>query len=222
METIETGISGFDSVVGGVPKGHTLLLAGPVGSYTELFGLEFLYRGALNNEKAIYVTFERKEEDLIAMASVFDWGLKAAIDGGALVVMSIELFNYDKFLSSFEDTIFSQKATRIVIDSISYLGGFFDASFKYRAALGELRRMLNRHDCTAMLISESRGEELSPYGVEEFLADGIIHLHAIKKGGQVVHAISVPEMAGMKVKPQLYPLELTKKGIKVRKLPLVL
>ena len=222
VETIQTGITGFDESIGGLPKGHTLLLAGPVGSYTELFGLEFLYRGALKQEKTLYVAFEKKEEDLVEMASVFDWDLEAPLKSKDLIVLSSELFNYDKFLSGLEDTIFSQKATRVVFDSITFLGGFFDTPFKFRAALGEMRRMFNRQDCTTMLISESKGDELSPFGVEEFVADGIIHLHAIKKGGQVIHAVSVPEMTGMEVKPQMYPLEITKKGMKVRKLPLVL
>ena len=222
VDVIKTGIKGFDEAMGGLPKGHTLLLAGPVGSYIELFGLEFLYRGALQKEKAVYVTFEKKEEDVIAMASVFDWNLEALSKGMDFTVMSTELFNYEQFLSSLEDTIFSLKATRVVIDSISYLGGFFDTKFKYRNSLGEMRKMLNRQDCTTLLISEARGEELSPYGVEEFLTDGIIHLHAIRKGGQTTNAVSVPSMDGMDVSPRLYPLEVTKSGMKVRGIPLIL
>ncbi|MFC2174505.1 RAD55 family ATPase [archaeon] len=222
MEAIKTGISGFDAVTGGVPKGHTLLLAGPTGSYTELFGLEFLYRGAIQKENVVYISFEKKEEDLVEMTSVFDWNLSNVIDGKNFIVMSSELFNYSKFISSLEDTIFSYKATRLVLDSISFLGGFFDTPFKFRTSLGELRTMLNRHDCTSMLVSESRGNELSPYGVEEFIADGIIQLHNIKKGNNVTHALSVPEMSGMEISPRLYPLELTKKGMKVREIPLVL
>ncbi len=222
VELIKTGIAGFEKVYGGLPKGHTLLLAGPVGSYTELFGLEFLYRGAAAKENTLYVSFEKKEEDVIAMASVFDWKLEEQIQEKRLTVMSSELFNYEKFISSLEDNIFSIKAGRVVLDSITYLGEFFNTPFKFRASLGELRSMLNKHDCTTMLISEAKGSELSPYGVEEFLVDGVIHLHNIRKGGELLHAISIPEMDGMDASSQLYPLEMTKKGMRVRGIPLVL
>lgn len=222
VELVKTGISGFDEVYGGLPAGHSLLLAGPIGSYTELFGLEFLYHGAVAKERCLYVSFEKKADDLIAMGSVFDWKLEDEIKGKNLRVMSTELFNYDQFVSALEDNIFSQGATRVVFDSISYLGGFFDTSFKFRASLGELRQMLNRQKCTTLLVSETKGEELSPYGVEEFAADGIVHLHAIRKGGQTTHAVSIPEMAGMDVSSQLYPIEITKTGLRVRTHPLVL
>ena len=221
VELVKTGIAGFEKVYGGLPKGRTLLLAGPVGSYTELFGLEFLYRGAAAKENTLYVSFEKKEKDVIAMASVFDWKFEEQITEKRLLVMSSELFNYEQFISSLEDNIFSIKASRVVFDSISYLGGFFSTPFKFRASLGELRRMLNRHDCTTMLISEAKGEELSPYGVEEFLADGIIHLHNIIRGGETMHAISIPEMDGMDANSQLYPLEVTKRGMHVRGIPLI-
>lgn len=221
VELIKTGIAGFDALYGGLPKSHTLLLAGPVGSYTELFGLEFLYRGATAKERVLYVSFEKKEEDLISMSSVFDWKMEEELKGKNLLVLSTELFNYEQFISSLEDTIFSNKAQRVVFDSISYLGGFFDTAFKFRASLGELRKMLNRHDCTTMLISEAKGEALSPYGVEEFAADGIIHLHAINKGGRLAHAISIPEMSGMDIPSQMYPIEMTKSGLKIRGVPLV-
>ena len=221
VELLKTGIAGFEKAYGGLPKGRTLLLAGPVGSYTELFGLEFLYRGAAAKENTLYVSFEKKEEDVVAMASVFDWKFEEQIADKRLNVMSSELFNYEQFISSLEDNIFSIKAGRVVFDSISYLGGFFNSPFKFRASLGELRRMLNRHDCTTMLISEAKGSELSPYGVEEFLVDGVIHLQVIKKGGELMHAISIPEMDGMDTSSQLYPLEMTKKGMRVRNIPLI-
>jgi len=222
VELVKTGIAGFEKVYGGIPKSHTLLLAGPIGSYTELFGLEFLYRGAVAKENTLFVSFEKKEEDVIAMASVFNWKLEEQIKEKRLTVMSSELFNYEKFISSLEDNIFSMDAKRVVVDSITYLGAFFDTPFKFRASLGELRRMLNKHDCTTMLISEAKGSELSPHGVEEFLADGVIQLHVIRKGGEAMHAISVPEMDGMDASSQLYPLEITKKGLQVRDIPLVL
>ena len=222
VEMLKTGIAGFDKVYGGLPKGHTLLLAGPIGSYTELFGLEFLYRGAEAKERCLYVSFEKKEPDLIEMTSIFNWKFEEQLKGKNLIVMSTELFNYEQFSSALEDAIFSNKATRVVFDSISYLGGFFDTPFKFRASLGELRRMLNKQTCTSLLISETKGEELSLYGIEEFAADGVIHLHTLKKSGQTTHAISIPEMGGADMSSQLYPIELTKKGLRVREHPLVL
>lgn len=221
VEMVKTGIAGFDELYGGVPKGHTILLTGPVGSHAPLFGLEFLYRGAVNKERCIYASFERKEEDLVGMASVFDWDLAGAIKGKNLLVMSTELFNYEQFLSSLEDTVFSHKATRVVFDSISYLGEFFETPFKFRAGIGELKRMLGKHECTTLLLSEAKGEELSPHNMGEFIADGVIRLHFTEQKGQALNAISVPEMGGAEVSSQLYPVELTKSGLRIRHTPFI-
>ncbi len=223
MELLKTEIKGLDKVLGGgLPKGHTILLAGPIGSYAELFSLEFVYRGALRGEKTIYVSFEKNADDLIEIGEPFGWKIQEQIKAKNILVMATELFNYEQFLSSLEDEIFSYKATRVVIDSVSFLDGFFDNKFKFRTSIGELRKTLNKHDCTTILLSEAHGNQLSPSGVEEFLADGIIQLETIKKHGQTIHGLTIPEISGITVNSQLYPLELTKTGLRIRPIPLVL
>lgn len=223
VELVKTGIKGFDGIMkGGIPKGHILLLAGPIGANTELFALEFVYRGALSGEKTMYVSFEKNQTDLEKLGNLFNWKISEQIKAKNLFVLDSELFNYEQFLSSLEEQIFSYKISRVVIDSINFLNSFFENAFKYRKSLDDLRRLLKRHECTALLISESTGDELSKAGIAEFIADGIIHLKTTDKRGQLIHSISIPEMAGREISSQLYPIETTKTGIRVRERPLIL
>ena len=223
MELLKTGIKGFDEIAGGgLPKGHTILLAGPIGSYADEFALEYAYRGAEAGQKSIYVTFEKDEGDLVQAGEEFGWKIKEAVKAKNLLVIASELFNYEQLMATLEDEIFSYKADRVVVDSVTFLGGFFDSKFKYRKSIADMRRMLNKHGCTTLLVSETQGELLSPYGIEEFIADGVIHFHSIEKRGELMQAVSIPEIKGVQVKTCMYPVEETSKGLRIRDAPLML
>ena len=57
MERVETGISGFDSLIeGGFVPGAANLVTGPAGAAKSLFGLTYLYTGATkHDEPGLYV-----------------------------------------------------------------------------------------------------------------------------------------------------------------------
>ena len=64
IKRIETGIIGFDGLIkGGFPIASTVLLTGSPGTGKTIFGLQYLYNGALKfREKGLYVTFEQTED----------------------------------------------------------------------------------------------------------------------------------------------------------------
>jgi circadian clock protein KaiC len=70
---IQTGISGLDTILrGGIPSGNVILLEGAAGTGKTLFGMEFIYRGAVDHdEPGIIVTFEVSPQKLIRDASNF-------------------------------------------------------------------------------------------------------------------------------------------------------
>ena len=73
-----TFIKGLDEVLeGGLPTNRTTVISGSAGSGKTLFGLEFLYRGALAGEPGIFVTFEEPLDQIRQNAATLGWDLAA-------------------------------------------------------------------------------------------------------------------------------------------------
>jgi KaiC/GvpD/RAD55 family RecA-like ATPase len=217
MERVPTGIQGLDELIeGGVPKGSSIMLNGPVGSYRDLLALEFLYRATLKDESAVYVSFEKTEDDVMEMASVFNWKLGDELKAHKFAVIKTELFNFEQFVSNTDDALFTYKATRAVIDSTTFLMQFFNSDFKLRQGLGELRRVMKRHGTTALLL-----DNVDQNDTPESVVDGVIETRLVQTEQQLVHALAIRSMQSTDFSPVQHPLELTKSGLKVHKFPLV-
>ena len=67
-----TGIAGFDEILGGgFPRANVILVQGRTGSGKTLFGVEFVYRGALQfDEPGIIILFETSPDKLIRIAAL--------------------------------------------------------------------------------------------------------------------------------------------------------
>ncbi|TMI25740.1 KaiC domain-containing protein, partial [Candidatus Bathyarchaeota archaeon] len=60
---VSTGIEGFDRLVeGGFPRGDTILLIGNPGTGKTGFSAQFLYKGLVEGECGIYVSFSEGRE----------------------------------------------------------------------------------------------------------------------------------------------------------------
>lgn len=55
LKKVPTYITGLDEILkGGLPSGRTTLVVGSPGSGKTVMGIEFIYRGAINNESGIF------------------------------------------------------------------------------------------------------------------------------------------------------------------------
>ena len=69
MRRVPTGIHGLDEIIeGGFIEGSVILVSGGPGAGKSIFGLQFIYRGAVDGEPGIYITFEEDEESLKLIA----------------------------------------------------------------------------------------------------------------------------------------------------------
>src|SRR5437660_8144679 len=82
-DLVKTGIKGLDEVlVGGIPRGNIILVAGTAGTGKTTLGVEFVYRGASQfNEPGLIVLFEVAPDKLIRDAALFGWDLARARAG---------------------------------------------------------------------------------------------------------------------------------------------
>ena len=81
-------IRGLDDVLnGGIPRGRTTLVSGGPGCGKSILGMEFLYRGALNGEPGMFVTFEERAAALRRSALSLGWDLPPLEETGKFFLM---------------------------------------------------------------------------------------------------------------------------------------
>jgi len=109
------------------------------------------------------------------------------------------------------------KAKRVVIDSIPGLGFNFDSELEVRKAVLKLSYILARAGVTSVMTTEMEegSNSFGKYGVEEYVADGVIVMHYIGVGTKSNRTLHIRKMRATKHSEELHPLEISKKGISV-------
>ncbi len=77
-----SGVSGFDEITGGLPRGRFTVVLGAAGCGKTIFALQTLLAGASEGEPGLFVTFEEAPERVVQDASHFNWKLAALRDKG--------------------------------------------------------------------------------------------------------------------------------------------
>lgn len=215
VKRIQTGIQGFDELVeGGIPANSLVVLTGSCGTGKSTFAMNFLVQGALNGEPGLYISLEENVDDNIQEMTLFGWPIKKLIEEKKLAITQPELYDFDKLVTHIEDFVSKLKAKRIVIDSSSLIGLYFKDAFKVRKAMVDLETMLKRLNCTAMVINEVKEGDagLSTYGVEEFIADGVIVLYCQKKENLYTRAINIRKMRSTNHSMKIHPIHIKRPG----------
>ncbi len=211
MEVIESGIEGLDKILGGgLPKNSFILLSGTCGTGKSIFGMNFLIEGALRGEPGIYISLEESPDSSIQQMKLLGWPVDELVKKKKLLILQPELYNFDALLTTIEDSVEKIKAKRLVIDSISIIGMYFADPYKVRKSLLGLGSLLKKVKCTTIAIDEIREgtPSLSSYGVEEFVADGVIVLYLIKRSNIYVRAILIRKMRGLDHSTKIHPMEI--------------
>lgn len=218
LEKTKSGIPGFDELLyGGIPKGNLVVLSGDPGSGKTVFCLMFLFEGATRyDEPGVYVSLEESADGILSNASEFGIDLKPLIEKKKLKITTIELYDFDKLKNSIEDAVQSIGAKRVVIDPGVVFRLFFEKELDARKRILSLGKTLKELGCTSVITNEINLDETrSLFGLEEYVADGVVLLYHTKTQNRFIRSIAVLKMRGTRIVERLAPLQITKSGIKI-------
>ena len=209
---ISSGIKGFDGLVNnGLPKGDTILLSGPAGSGKKIFGLQFLYSAA-EKEHGMYISFEDEVGEIKKVASDLKMDTKKMEKENKLRILRYDPYKLEDLLEVIENQIREVSAERIVIDSASILGIFIKDAADLRRQLTQMNRVLKKNDCTAIILSETDGTNISRFGIEEFVSDGVILLHTALVQDEYRRGLSVIKMRFTDHSKHIHPYKISSQG----------
>ena len=234
-EFVKTGIPGFDALLDqGIPQGTSVLIAGGTGTGKTIFCLQTLFNLAKNGEKCIYLSFEESEQRLQKHMDDFGWEWKDLEKNGLLKIVRKEPFS---MTASIEAMLAKAKGELLIdinevleiipkgfepsiiaVDSITAIAAAFGKKEEgYRIFIEQLFKYFESLKVTSFFISETEQMPtiFSSSGTEEFLADGVIVLYAIKQGNIRENAIEVLKLRGAKHQKKIVAMQITDKGIEV-------
>ena len=224
-EYIKTGVPGLDGILGGgLPRGHTVLLAGSCGTGKTILCEEFLFNGAKEGEPGIYIALSEAKDKILKNLDNFKFFDQSILDNGMMRFVDIttdarlkgmELQNVPGIISLMRNVIEENNAKRVVIDSITHLAEALGGEEKIREFVFELGLQLSYMDTTMILISEIPPQKFvySVFGVEEFIADGVILLTEFERKGDLIRALQVIKMRGCDHSRSKHILKITDEGV---------
>ncbi len=221
MNRIKTGIPGLDELIeGGIPEGASVLVSGGPGCGKSILCLQYLYAGAKEyNEPGLYATLEEGPHNLWWNMQRFKWELIPLERENKLKILKFDpdpeaKAHLDLQIKRIIDKAREMQAKRLVIDSITAFSFWAEDTAKIRAAMYFLIEELRNLGCTTLLTCETKGgkADLSRFGVEEFLADGVLQLFFMPPN----RAIFVRKMRGTNHDAKVHPVTITDRGIDVK------
>ncbi len=230
-DRIVTGIDGLDKILGGgFPKGRTILLAGGPGCGKTILSTQFLCNGArLYDETGVYVTFGETPRGIVQNLSSFDFKINELILQKKMAFIDLSIsgvlrrqaeagktIDFAVLKDLIRPVIEELSAKRLVIDPITAMGINRDLP-EIRARLTEFATFASDFGCTTLLVSETPIDQniVSVFGVEEFVVDGVIVLHNMRRGGTRVRGVEIVKMRGTNHGAHIYPVQFGGSGILV-------
>ncbi len=233
MEKVKTGIEGLDQMLnGGLPAGTTFLISGKIGTGKTIFATQFMVSGIMEaGETGVYVTVDERPEDLRREMLPFGWDLAALEEEGKLAIIDVaslvaELPSKEKYqvigeltvdnvVSTIIDVVESLGAKRLVLDSIPALAIQMDIP-SIRKTLHRLVNILLSLECTSLLTTEidEASNNISKYGVEEFLVRGVILLDLVEdERGITTRTVKIRKMREAEHDLARRPMKITSRGM---------
>ena len=183
-----TGIRGLDEITGGgLPRGRPTLVCGGAGCGKTLMATEFLVRGAtLFAEPGVLMAFEETEAELKANVASLGFDLTGLVRRKKILVDYVHIapgevqesgdYDLEGLFVRLNYAIDAIGAKRVVLDTLEALFAGLQNETILRSELRRLFRWLKVKGVTAVITAERGREQLTRYGLEEYVSDCVILL----------------------------------------------
>jgi len=220
-----TGVHGLDEVLdGGYPTGRLTLIEGGPGAGKSLVGLEFLYRGALNGEPGILVSFEEPPAVVRQNAATLGWDLRALEADGKLTILEARIdgqavkagdFNLRGIMAIVDGHARKTGATRVVVDAPDVVLRLMENSTSERAELHEIHRWIRGSSFTALMtVKVNSGADVPlAYDFLDYMADCVVRLDHRVMNQVSTRRLRVVKYRGSGFGANEYPFTITENGI---------
>lgn len=222
-----TGVPLLDEILGGgFIRGKTYLVAGETGCGKTIFSLQYLVYGALHGEPGLYIAIDEPTDQLISGLKKFGWDVAPLVESKRLMFLDMrthfsKIYLRDErrriepkyIIESILENARKISARRLAIDPIAPLiyGGSEDDILYAREFLREMVFAIERtKQLTTVMTSEipTGSKKLSRFGVEEFLATGIIVLGLEEISGRIERIMFIRKARWAPVRPSKYVFEI--------------
>ena len=217
LPRLSMGVAVLDEMMGGgLPRGYSLLVAGPSGSGKSILAASFLAEGARVGETGIIAAFEQRPPQARGpvMADYIASGRIGVID------TRTSTLSVDEIAMLLVQSIQRLGATRVVIDSLSGFELALAPTFRedFRESLARMLAALTNTGVTVLMTSEleDRYYELgfSPYGTA-FLTDSIIMQRYVEIDSRLERVLAVVKMRAGNHSNELRLFHIDDSGIKI-------
>lgn len=214
---LSIGVPRLDEMLGGgLPRGYSVLVAGPSGSGKSILAAAFLAEGARRGETGVVAAFEQQPNrsrnpalaDLIASGHV------------GLVDTRAPDLSIDEIVQLLMSEIRRLKAARVVIDSLSGFELALAPTFRadFRESLARMVTALAATGVTVLMTSELEDRytdlRFSPYGTA-FLTDAIIVQRYIEVDSRLLRVMAVVKVRASEHSNELREYSIDGEGIRV-------
>lgn len=228
MERVETGIPGYDELLGGgFFKGSVNVVIGGTGTGKTVFGGEFINEGAKRGKKGMVVlTSEETEYIRREWYTSFGWDFWKLEEEGNVTFVDIadpdlrlqktveiapdELIkSFKKLLENKIDTI---NPDLIFIDSLEALFLAIDSKYRLKSLVDDVFNVLRKAPATCIIATGVI------YGVDEIIAysaDSITNIGMVRVGNNLQRSVHVVKHRGSAIVNQVRVLQLSDNGIDV-------
>lgn len=222
-----THISGLDEITGGgLPLGRTTLVTGTAGCGKTLFGMEFLVRGAIQqDEPGVFVSFEESTDDLDQNVRSLGFDLTDLVARNLLVLEHVYTerseieetgdFDLEGLFIRLGYAIDSIGAKRVVLDTIEVLFAGLPNPMILRAELRRLFRWLADKGVTSIVTAERGDGLLTRHGLEEYVSDCVILLDHRVVEQMTTRRLRIVKYRGSLHGTNEYPFLIDENGISI-------
>ena len=211
------GVPGLDEMMGGgLPRGYSLLIAGPSGSGKSVLAAAFLTEGARKGETGVIAAFEQRPTRSRGpqLAALVASGHIGVVDSGA------SFLSVDEIAAQVIAEVHRLKATRVVIDSLSGFELALAPTFRedFRESLSRMVMALASTGVTVLMTSELEDRygdlRFSPYGTA-FLTDAIIVQRYIEVDSRLKRVMAVVKVRASAHSDELRLFHIDDGGIRI-------